>query len=93
MIEEIRVHMFVSGLVQGVFFRDSIQRKALELGLTGWVRNLINGKVEIIAEGEKERIEELVEWTKEGPTTARVDNLDIEWQEYEGEFNSFGIRH
>lgn len=93
MIKEVRVYMLVSGLVQGVFFRDGIQRKALELGLTGWVKNLTDGKVEIIAEGEKERVEELVEWTEEGPVTAKVDNLEVGWQEYTGEFDSFKIEH
>ena len=53
MNEEKRVHIFVSGLVQGVFFRDSTRQKAQELGITGWVRNLIDGRVEIVAEGEK----------------------------------------
>lgn len=86
-----RVHIFVSGLVQGVFFRDSTRQKAEELGLTGWVRNLSDGRVEIVAEGEK--TEELVSWVREGPSVARVDKVDLEYMDYVGEFNSFGIRY
>ena len=81
MAEKIKAHLFVSGLVQGVFFRDSTRLKAEELGVTGWVRNLSDGRVEIMAEGEKEKVEELVEWVKKGSSAARVDNLDVEWQE------------
>ena len=85
-----RVHIFVSGLVQGVFFRDSTRQKAEELGLTGWVRNLSDGRVEIVAEGKK--TEELVSWVRKGPSVARVDKVDFEYMDYVGEFNSFEIR-
>ena len=93
MAEKIKAHLIVSGLVKGVFFRDSTRLKAEELGVTGWVRNLSDGRVEIIAEGEKEKVEELVEWVKNGSSSARVDNLDVEWQEYVEEFTSFEIRY
>lgn len=93
MAEKIKAHLFVSGLVQGVFFRDNTRLKAEELGVTGWVRNLSDGRVEIMAEGEKEKVEELVEWVKKGSSAARVDNLDVEWQEYVEEFASFEIRY
>ncbi len=93
MAEKIKAHLFVSGLVQGVFFRDNTRLKAEELGVTGWVRNLSDGRVEIMAEGEKEKVEELVEWVKKGSSAARVDNLDVEWQEYVEEFTSFEIRY
>ncbi|MDI6602534.1 MAG: acylphosphatase [Patescibacteria group bacterium] len=93
MSQKARVHIFVSGLVQGVFFRSETRARAEELGLFGWVRNLENGKVEILAEGEKEKLEKLVEWTKKGPASARVNGLDVEWQEYKGEFSQFEIRY
>ncbi len=93
MAEKIKAHLFVSGLVQGVFFRDSTRLKAEELRVTGWVRNLSDGRVEIVAGGEKEKVEELVEWVKKGSSSARVDNLDVEWQEYVEEFTSFEIRY
>jgi acylphosphatase len=93
MVQKARIHIFVSGQVQGVFFRAETRIKAKELGLFGWVRNLENGQVEILAEGEKEKLEKLVEWAKEGPALARVNGLKVEWQEYKGEFSQFEIRY
>jgi acylphosphatase len=93
MIQKARVHIFVLGQVQGVFFRAETRAKAKELGLFGWVRNLENGRVEILAEGEKEKLEKLVEWAKEGPALARVNGVKVEWQEYKGEFSQFEIRY
>ena len=79
MPKKARVNIFVSGLVQGVFFRSQTKRKAEELGVFGWVRNLADGRVEILAEGEKEKLEELINWAKKGPDSARVDDLKIDW--------------
>mgnify|MGYP005858153251 CR=1 FL=1 len=93
MSQKARVNIFVSGLVQGVFFRSETRAKAKELGLFGWVRNLANGRVEILAEGEKEKLEKLVDWAKRGPTSARVDGLEVDWQEYKDEFKDFEIRY
>lgn len=93
MAEKARVHIIILGLVQGVFFRSETRAKARELGLFGWVRNLEDGRVEILAEGEKEKLEKLVEWTKRGPNSARVDGIDIKWQKYQGEFKNFEIRY
>jgi len=93
MNKKIRAHIFVSGRVQGVFFRDSTRRIAEELGIFGWVKNLNNSKVEAVLEGEKEIIEKLIEWAKRGPTFARVDEIKIEWEEYKKEFENFEIRY
>jgi acylphosphatase len=93
MAQKARVHIFVLGQVQGVFFRAETRTKAKELGLFGWVKNLENGRVEILAEGEKEKLEKLVEWVKEGPALARVNGIQVEWQEYKGEFSQFEIRY
>ncbi|PIR71617.1 MAG: acylphosphatase [Candidatus Nealsonbacteria bacterium CG_4_9_14_3_um_filter_37_13] len=93
MPQKVRVHLFVSGLVQGVFFRSKTRARAEELGLFGWVRNLEDGRVEILAEGEKEKLEKLVEWAKKGPDSAKINGLDVEWQEYKGEFKDFEIRY
>lgn len=87
----VRVHAYVSGRVQGVFFRDNTRRRAVELGLTGWVRNLYDGRVEVVAEGEKPKVEALIAWLKVGPPLARVENMDIRWEEYTGEFQEFRI--
>jgi len=89
---EARVHIYVSGRVQGVFYRSNTRRRALELGLTGWVRNLPDGRVEIVAEGEREKLERLIEWCGRGPPLARVEGLEIAWERPTGEFNYFTIR-
>lgn len=93
MTKKERVHLIISGFVQGVFFRSNTQEIAKQLGLSGWVRNLPDGKVEILAEGEKEKLERLIEWAKRGPELARVENVEIEWGEYKGEFDDFEIRY
>ncbi len=87
-----RVNIFISGLVQGVFFRSETKKKAEEFGIFGWVRNLTDGRVEILAEGKREKIERLIDWSGKGPDSSRVDNLEIIWQEYRGEFTNFEIR-
>jgi acylphosphatase len=88
-----RVHVLVSGRVQGVFFRDFTRRWASSLGLTGLVRNRDDGCVEIFAEGEESRIESLVAKVREGPTHARVDDLDISWEAPSGEYTDFRISY
>lgn len=72
-----QLHAVISGLVQGVGFRFSTRAKALSLGLKGWVRNLPNGGVEVLAEGETAPIEALYEWLHEGPPGARVDEVEV----------------
>lgn len=88
----VRVHIFISGLVQGVFYRQKTQDIAKELGIGGWVRNLANGQVEIIAEGDKERIEELITWLKKGPAGAKVEKVDFNFENYKSEFSDFEIK-
>jgi len=88
-----RLHIEVYGIVQGVFFRSNTQKKAFSLGLTGWVRNRNDGSVEVLAEGEKQSLEELLAWCGKGPPGARVDKLKHCWEEYKGEFSSFSIRY
>ncbi len=91
MTEKHRVHLLVSGQVQGVFFRDFTQRRANELKLTGWVKNTRDSRVEIIAEGDKDRLEHLIEAVKTGPASANVQDCKIEWLEFSGEIRDFGI--
>ncbi len=73
------VHIVVHGSVQGVFFRASTQSQASEHSLTGWVRNLPGGTVEIHAEGEKESLDRFIEWCRQGPPAANVQRLDLDW--------------
>lgn len=73
-----RVRVIVEGKVQGVFFRQSTKEVASSLGLAGYVKNLRDGTVEVVAEGNDEKIEKLLEWLKKGPPLARVSNLKVE---------------
>jgi acylphosphatase len=88
-----RVHILVSGRVQGVFFRAHTQDYANSLGIKGWVRNTRDGRVEIVAEGEKERLEKFILWCRQGPPGSRVDNVETEWEQATGEFKEFRIEY
>lgn len=85
------IHFLVSGRVQGVFFRAETRRRADLGGITGWVRNLMDGRVEGTASGEETQIESFKAWLHEGPAYARVDDVSIEELEYE-EFDKFRVR-
>ena len=87
-----KVHLVVSGIVQGVFFRASASKVAMSLKLTGFIRNLPNGAVEVFAEGEEEMLKRIIEWCRQGPPGAHVENVSIEWLEANNQFNSFQIR-
>lgn len=89
----VRAHIFLSGRVQNVFFRENTQKKAQSLEITGWVKNLLDGRVEAVFEGKKDKIEEMIKWAKKGPFWAKVNGLQIEWQEYKGEFTNFEIKY
>lgn len=88
-----RAHVIVSGHVQGVFFRSETTRRASELGVNGWVRNTMDGKLEAVFEGDKENVVTLVEFCKHGPSGARVEDISVDWEEYRNEFSGFSIRH
>ncbi|MBI4267585.1 MAG: acylphosphatase [Chloroflexi bacterium] len=88
------LHAVVYGHVQGVFFRAFTSRQAASLGLTGYVRNLRTKRVvEVYAEGEKEKLEKLLDQIKIGPQGARVERVDIDWPEYTGNYSVFSIRY
>lgn len=86
-----QAHIFISGFVQGVGFRHFVRSKANELGLTGWVLNLPDNRVETIVQGSKEKIELLIEQCKKGPFLSDVEEADVQWEEVEQKFNSFDI--
>jgi acylphosphatase len=86
-----RVHVFVSGRVQGVAYRYFVERRAAEIPVTGWVRNLRDGRVEIMAEGEKADLESFLGFLRQGPRMANIDDLDIFWEDYRGEYEDFRI--
>ena len=86
-----RLHVFISGLVQGVGFRYAIYRKAGRIGLSGWVRNTPDGRVEAVFEGEKPVLEEILDWCTQGPALSRVDRVESTWAAAEGGSEEFEI--
>ncbi|MFA5188527.1 MAG: acylphosphatase [Patescibacteria group bacterium] len=91
MNEKARISLIIKGRVQGVFFRYATEKEAEKLGLTGWVRNNNDGTVEILAEGDKDMLDELIVWCKSGSRLAKVENIDVKWLLYVGEFKDFEI--
>jgi len=87
-----RAHIWVSGRVQGVFFRQSTEGRARDLGLVGWVRNLPDGRVEALAEGDPAALDLWLAFCREGPPAARVERVELRWEEPTGEFERFEIR-
>jgi acylphosphatase len=85
-------HVLVSGMVQGVSFRYYTMQAANHLGITGWVRNLADGRVEAVFEGEAEEIDRMLAWCREGPRSARVEHVEVLPQAFSGEYDSFRIR-
>lgn len=85
--------MFVSGRVQGVFFRSQTKNNADRYNVKGWIRNLPDGRVEAVFEGEKEAVKALIEFCKHGPLGARVTKVNLRWKLYTGEFDRFRIKY
>ena len=86
-----QVHLIISGKVQGVFYRASCQKIAIQYDLKGWVKNLSTGQVEVLAQGKKEEIEKFINWCKKGPPHAIVNDLEIKWQPLNHDYNTFEI--
>ena len=87
------VRLLVQGRVQGVGFRWFVLQSARDLRLTGWVRNLADGNVEVYAEGSQSEIDELIEQVKKGPAFSRVQHVVIEWRAYRGAYDSFDVTY
>ncbi len=87
------MHIWVSGLVQGVNFRYHTRLRARQLGLAGWVRNLRDGRVEIVAEGPRAALEQLLAWSAQGPPQARVTRVEHRWEPATGEPDAFEITY
>lgn len=87
-----RVHLYVSGRVQGVWFRQSTVNRGCELGLTGWVRNMPDGRVEVVAEGAPSGVDSLIAFCHEGPPLARVEAVEVLDEDPTGEFRTFEAR-
>ena len=87
----ITVHLIISGKVQGVYFRKHTQDISLQNNVYGWVKNLLNGNVECVLEGLKSNIDKVMIWCHQGPPNSRVDNVEIKYEEFTGDFNEFKI--
>ena len=93
MEKQVNAHAIISGRVQGVFFRVETQHAAERFGVLGWVRNKPDGTVEAVFEGEQQRVDAVLTWCKKGPNMARVENVEVQWLDYTGEFKSFDITY
>lgn len=91
--DPLRIHIWVTGHVQGVGFRSFVQQSGFLSGLTGWVRNVGSDMVEMVAEGPRDRLEKFAEAVKTGPRAARVNEAKTEWELAMGEFQIFDIRY
>ena len=87
----IRVHLIISGKVQGVYFRKHTQDISLQNNVYGWVKNLLNGDVECVLEGLKSNVDQVMMWCHQGPPGSHVDNVKIKYEEFIGNFNDFNI--
>lgn len=91
--EKSRARCLISGRVQGVAYRAHAREVAAGLGLLGYVRNLPDGRVEVVAEGSREAVVRLIEWCKDGPAFARVDGVEVDWMPPAQKFNGFEIKY
>jgi len=87
-----RVHLFISGRVQGVFFRAHTREEAQKRGLTGWVKNLYDRRVEAVFEGDDEAVQSMISWCRNGPPHAVVTDVSVEAENYRGEYADFTVR-
>ena len=92
-MEEARAHIFIDGRVQGIFYRGFTRELARNLGLDGWVRNLRDGRVEAVFEGDKKMIEKAVKKCYIGPPGASVTHIEVKWEPYEGDLKGFSVRY
>jgi acylphosphatase len=89
--KKVRAHIFVTGKVQGVYFRQNTMQVAASRGVTGWVRNLDDGRVEAILEGEEIDVNKVIQWCYAGPPKAHVDGVNVKFEKYTGEFAGFNV--
>jgi acylphosphatase len=93
MLSKARAHVVVSGRVQGVYYRYATREEAVMRGVKGWVRNLQDGRVEVVFEGEKSKVEEVIDFCHYGPPAAKVSSVEVTWEDYTGDFKDFFIRY
>lgn len=91
--KKIRAHVFILGKVQGVYFRQNTRIVAIRHGVTGWVRNIKDGRVEVLLEGYESDVGQVIEWCHAGPPKAIVNNVEIKYERYTEEFKEFRINY
>jgi acylphosphatase len=87
----VQAHLFISGTVQGVSFRASTREQAKQRGVTGWVKNLKDGRVEALLQGPKDKVDEVIQWCHRGPPAAKVEKVVVTWEKFEEEFKDFDV--
>ena len=92
-MENVRARVIIEGRVQGVLFRYHTQEMALHLDLKGWVKNRRDGRVEAVFEGNKNSVDQIIQWCHQGPSGARVMKVHLDWEDYIGEFEDFAINY
>jgi acylphosphatase len=92
-VAQTALHVYISGRVQGVNYRYSTLQQATKLGIKGWVKNLYDGRVETLFEGEEELVNRMLSWCYQGPPMSYVTNVEYFKQDYTGEFQNFSVRH
>lgn len=93
MASKARAHAIITGRVQGVFFRLETQKAAQRIGVSGWVRNKRDGSVEAVFEGDRDMVDKALEWCREGSPMSSVDRVEVDWEEYTGEFPDFNVTY
>ncbi len=91
-MNKVRAELKIQVRVQGVFYRQSTKETAVRLGVTGWAKNCPDGSVEAVFEGEREAVDAVIEWCRQGPSAAHVTEVTADWLDFMNEFSSFGIR-
>lgn len=91
--DKVRKHIYISGRVQGVGFRANARQKAQVYGVKGWIKNLFDGRVEAVVEGEKDSVQQMVKYLKRGPSFANVTDVEINNESATGNFNTFSIKY
>ncbi|GAH74874.1 unnamed protein product [marine sediment metagenome] len=90
---KLRAHVLIKGRVQGVFFRAEACSQAYRLGTVGWVKNRWDGRVEALLEGEEQAVQKMITWCYKGPPAAIIEDVEVKWEDYKGEFTNFSIRY
>lgn len=90
---KVRAHIIINGRVQGVFFRSRTKQEANSRDVKGWVRNLLDGRVEAVFEGEAAAVKSMIEFCRNGPIGAVVTKIDVVWENYVGDFGVFSVRY